>query len=255
MRTTDFSKVLFDALQYSGNDRHNITSETFAQFRDFASARMREAWESNQWTDICRLSPFTTSIDVNNVAYFTPAEEADEILGVYSRNPQETTRAIQMSYQIYDTGSLRKVVISAQQADGYYLYRKDCPSFEGDLYSPTVVYYQGAQVYFDSGSGTGSYTPVLGKPHSGNFYVCTVASTTSGQNPNTNPASWTKIEIPYVFGSFMSWASAANWFVSEGQIQEAATVEAKANQILEQEYDKFLRQQGQFGRLNMIQTY
>lgn len=255
MRTTDFSKVLFDALQYSGNDRHNITSETFAQFRDFSSARMREAWESNQWTDICRLSPFTTSIDVNNVAYFTPAEEADEILGVYSRNPQETTRAIQMSYQIYDTGSLRKVVISAQQADGYYLYRKDCPSFEGDLYSPTVVYYQGAQVYFDSGSGTGSYTPVLGKPHSGNFYVCTVASTTAGQNPNTHPASWTKIEIPYVFGSFMSWASAANWFVSEGQIQEAATVEAKANQILEQEYDKFLRQQGQFGRLNMIQTY
>ena len=255
MRTTDFSKVLFDALQYSGNDRHNITSETFAQFRDFASARMREAWESNQWTDICRLSPFTTSIDVNNVAYFTPAEEADEILGVYSRNPQETTRAIQMSYQIYDTGSLRKVVISAQQADGYYLYRKDCPSFEGDLYSPTVVYYQGAQVYFDSGSGTGSYTPVLGKPHSGNFYVCTVASTTAGQNPNSHPASWTKIEIPYVFGSFMSWASAANWFVSEGQIQEAATVEAKANQILEQEYDKFLRQQGQFGRLNMIQTY
>ena len=255
MRTTDFSKVLFDALQYSGNDRHNITSETFAQFRDFASARMREAWESNQWTDICRLSPFTTSIDVNNVAYFTPAEEADEILGVYSRNPQETTRAIQMSYQIYDTGSLRKVVISAQQADGYYLYRKDCPSFEGDLYSPTVVYYQGAQVYFDSGSGTGSYTPVLGKPHAGNFYFCTVASTTAGQNPNSHPASWTKIEIPYVFGSFMSWASAANWFVSEGQIQEAATVEAKANQILEQEYDKFLRQQGQFGRLNMIQTY
>ena len=105
MRTTDFSKVLFDALQYSGNDRHNITSETFAQFRDFASARMREAWESNQWADICRLSPFTASIDVNNVAYFTPVEEADEILGVYTRNPQESTKAIQMAYQIYDSGS------------------------------------------------------------------------------------------------------------------------------------------------------
>lgn len=255
MRTTDFSKVLFDALQYSGNDRHNITSETFAQFRDFSSARMREAWESNQWTDICRLSPFTTSVDVNNVAYFTPAEEADEILGVYSRNPQETTRAVQIPYQIYDTGSARRVVISAQQADGYYLYRKDCPSLEGDLYSPTVVYYQGAQVYFDSGSGTGSYTPVLGKPHAGNFYVCTAVSTTAGQNPNSHPSLWTKIEIPYVFGAFMSWGSAANWFVSEGQIQEAAAIEAKAKEVLEQEYDKFLRQQGQFGRLNMIQTY
>ena len=255
MRTTDFSKVLFDALQYSGNDRHNITSETFAQFRDFASARMREAWESNQWADICRLSPFTTSVDVNNVAYFTPVEEADEILGVYTRNPQESTKAIQMAYQIYDSGSSRRVVINNQQADGYYLYRKDCPSFEGDLYSPTVVYFQGVQVYFDSGSGTGSYTPVLGKPHSGNFYICTVASTTAGQNPNTHPASWTKIEIPYVFGSFMSWSAAANWFVSEGQMQEAAVIEGKAKEMLEQEYDKQLRQQGQSSRINMTNTY
>lgn len=255
MRTTDFSKVLFDALQYSGNDRHNITSETFAQFRDFASSRMREAWESSQWPDICRLSPFTASVDANNVAYFTPAEEADEILGVFSRNPQETTKAIQIAYQIYDTGSARKVIVSPQQATGYYLYRKDCPSLEGELYSPTVVYYQGVQVYFDSGSGTGSYTPVLGKPHAGNFYVCTVASTTAGQNPNSHPASWTKIEIPYAFGAFMSWASATNWFVSEGQMQEASVVEAKAKEVLEQEYDKVLRQQGQFGKINMIQTY
>jgi hypothetical protein len=255
MRTTDFSKVLFDALQYSGNDRHNITSETFAQFRDFASARMREAWESNQWADVCRLSPFTASIDANNVNYFTPVEEADEILGVYARNPQETTKAVPLSYQIYDSGSTRRVIINNQQSEGYYLYRKDCPSLEGELYSPTVVYYQGAQVYFDSGSGTGSYTPVLGKPHAGNFYICTAASTTAGQNPNSHPASWTKIEIPYIFSSFMSWASAANWFVSEGQIEEASVIEGKSREVLELEYDKFLRQQGQFGKINMIQTY
>ena len=255
MRTANYSQILFDALQYSGNDRHNITSETFAQFRDFSSARLREAWESNQWPDICRLTNFTSSIDANNVAYFTPAEEADEILGVFSRNPQESTKAVQLAYQIYDTGSARKVIINNQLVDGWYLYRKDCPLIEGDLYSPTVVYYQGVQVYFDSGSGTGSYTPVLGKPHAGNFYTCTVASTTAGQSPNTHPASWTKVEIPYVFSAFMSWGSAANWFVSEGQIQEAATIEAKANQILDQEYDKFLRQQGQFGKINMTNTY
>jgi hypothetical protein len=255
MRTIDFSKVLFDALQYSGNDRHNITSETFAQFRDFGSARLREAWESNQWADICRLSPFTTSFDVNNVAYFNPANEADEILGVYSRNPQETTKAIQVAYQIYDSGSERRVIIGNQMAEGWYMYRLDCPSLDGELYSPTVVYFQGAQVYFDSGSGTGSYTPVLGKPHSGNFYICTATTTTAGQNPNSHPSLWTKIEIPYIFGSFMSWASAANWFVSEGQIQEASVVESKAKEVLDFEYDKFLRQQGQVGKINMTNTY
>ena len=254
MRTSNYSQILFDALQYSGNDRHNITSETFAQFRDFSSARIREAWESNQWADICRLVEFTTTTDANGVTSFTPVTEADEILGVFSKNPQETTKAVQLAYQIYDSGSERKVVVG-NISGGWYLYRKDCIALEGDLYSPTVVYYQGVQVYFDSGSGTGSYTPVLGKPHAGNFYVCTVASTTAGQNPNSHPASWTKIDIPYVFSAFMSWGTAANWFVSEGQIQEAATIEAKANQVLEQEYDKFLRQQGQFGKINMTNTY
>lgn len=254
MRKADFSKVLFDALQYSGNDRHNITDETFAQFRDFASARMREAWESSQWAEVCRLAQFTTTIGVNGEASFTPAAEADEILGVFNKNPQETTQAINLPYQIYDDGT-KKVIVSSAIADGWYLYRKQCPSLEGVLYSPTVVYYQNAQIYFDSGSGTGSYTPVLGKPHSGNFYICTAVSTVAGQNPNTHPSLWTKIEIPYIFSAFMSWGSASNWFVSEAMLQEAGVVEGKAKEVLDLEYDKFLRQQAQFGKLNMYQTY
>ena len=254
MRTSNYSQILFDAIQYSGNDRHNITSETFAQFRDFSSARIREAWESNQWADICRLVEFTTTTNANGVTSFTPVTEADEILGVFSKNPQETTKAVQLAYQIYDSGTERKVIVG-NISGGYYLYRKDCISLDGDLYSPTVVYYQGVQIYFDSGSGTGSYTPVLGKPYAGNFYTCTVVSTTAGQNPTTHPASWTKVDIPYIFSAFMAWGSAANWFVSEGQIQEAATIESKAQLVLEQEYDKFLNQQGQFGKINMINTY
>lgn len=254
MRTIDFSKILFDALQYSGNDRHNITAETFAQFRDFASARLREIWETQQWTDVCRLTNFTTT-ELNGVTYFTPVSEADEILAVYSRNPQETTRATQLNYQIYDDNGTRKIIVNEAVADGWYLYRKDCPSLDGDLYSPSVVYYQNAQVYFDSGSGTGSYTPVVGKPHSGNFYTCTAVSTIAGQNPNTHPSLWTKIEIPYVFGQYISWASATNWFISEGMMNEAAAVESKAKEILDQEFDKLLSQQSQFGRINMIRTY
>lgn len=255
MRTTDFSKVLFDALQYSGNDRHNITDETFAQFRDFASSRLREIWETQQWTDVCRLAQFTTTTDVNGVVSFTPVSEADEILGVFNRNPQESTKAVQINYQLTESNGTRKCVVNPAISDGWYLYRKDCPSLEGDKYSPTVVYYQNSQIYFDSGSGTGTYTPVTGKPHSGNFYVCTAASTTAGQNPNSHPSLWTKIEIPYVFGQYMSWASAASWFISETMMQEAVSIEAKSREIMEQEFDKLLSQQAQFGRINMIRTY
>jgi hypothetical protein len=53
----------------------------------------------------------------------------------------------------------------------------------------------------------------------------------------------------------MAWSSAANWFVSEGQIQESVVIEEKAKQVLDMEYDKSLRQQSQFGRINMTQTY
>lgn len=255
MRTENYSQILFDALQYSGNDRQNITAETFSQFRDFANARLREVWEANNWADICRLVKFTTSVDADNVTYFTPVAEASEILSVYSRNPQESTKAIQLQYQLYDNGTAKKVILNTALVEGWYLYRIACPAINGDLYSPSVVYYEGVQVYFDTGSGTGSYTPVLGKPHAGNFFTCLAVSTTAGQNPNSNPTLWRKIELPYTFSSYMSWASAANWLVSEGQMEEAAVIESKAKEIIELEYDKTLRQQSQFGRINMTNTY
>ena len=255
MRTTDFSQVLFDALQYSGGDRHNITDETFAQFRDFSQSRLREAWESNQWSDICRIVDFTTTQDASGTNYFVPSADASEILGVWNKNPQDTTRAKQLDYQIYNDGTDIRIILPSIITEGSYLYRQKCPQLTGDPYETNVVYYLNSQIYFDSGSGTGALMPVQGKPHNGNFYICLANSTSSGQNPNSDPTLWSKIEIPYIFGSFMAWGSAANWFVSETMINEATVIEQKAQQVLEQEYDKFLRQQGQFGKINMSRTY
>jgi hypothetical protein len=53
----------------------------------------------------------------------------------------------------------------------------------------------------------------------------------------------------------MAWASAAVWMVSEGNVEGAAVLEQKANLILDLELDKMLRQQGQFDKLNMTNTY
>lgn len=254
MRTTDFSRVLFDALQFSGNDRHNINAETFSQFRDFSNFRLREAWEMFQWSDICRLQAFTTTTS-SDVTFFVPNALAGEILGVFSRNPQTSTKAIDLMYQLYNDNGTEKVILNENIAEGWYFYRLECPVLSGDLYDSTIPYYEGSQIYFDSGSGTGTYSPVLGKPHQGNFYTCTVSSTTAGQNPLTHPSYWSVIDIPYVFGPYLSWGSTSNWFVSEGMIQEAAVIEAKAKEMLENEFDKITRQQGQVSRINMIKTY
>ena len=256
MRTQDFSNILFNALQYSGNDRNNISDETFQQFRDFSSTSMREAWETVQWSDICRIVDVTATLDaITNINYFIPATEAGEILGVFSRNPQSSTKAVELEYSIYETGTEKRIIINPNISTCSYLYRIQCPTLNGDIYSSSTIYYAGAQIYFDTGSGTGTYTPIAGKPHTGNFYTCAVSNTSAGQNPNNTPSAWTKIQIPYIFSAFMAWNSCAMWYASEGMMQEAQVMNAKSKEIIEQEYDKFLHQQGQFGKINMYKTY
>lgn len=256
MRTTNFSQVLFEALQYSGNDRHNITDETFAQFRDFISARLREAWEQDEWLDVCRLAQFTITTDANNVSSFTLPADAGEVLGVYNLNPQVTTRARDIGYEVYDNGTVTKIILRSNfVTEGWYNYRKKCPQLTGDLYNPTTVYSNGVQVYFDSGSGTGTYMPVSGKPHYGNFYNFIGSSSIAGQNPTTNPELWERVEIPYIFGNYLSWGAAANWLVSENFLQEAAGLDSKANQMLSVEADKIARQQNQSQKIKFINPY
>lgn len=255
MRTVDFSQVFFNALQFSGNDRQNIQPETFAQFRDFINYRLREIWESFPWTETTVITNFTVTV-ANDIAYFTPAANADEILGVFNKNPLVTSRALDIDYKIWEDNGTEKVVISNSLSEGWYLYRKSCPQLTGDLYNNTLSggYSVGAQVYFDSGSGTGTFLPVAGKPHAGNFYNC-IAVANAGESPSTHPAKWQKVEIPYNFGTPLAWGSTANWFLSEGMMNEAAVIEQKYEQVREQEYDKATRQQGQITRLNMVRTY
>lgn len=256
MRTTDFSNILFEALQYAGQDRHNIRSETFAQFRDFANARMRAVWEMAEWPDLIRIAEFTTSIETSTgVPYFLPGSNAGEILAVYNLNPQVTSRALSLGYELYNNGTALRVVLGQKMLDsGWYKFRIKLTPLSGEIYLPTAVYYTGSQVYFDTGSTSGSYTPVLGRPHTANFYTC-LSNTNAGENPVSHPSKWSKVNIPYIFGPYMAWGAAADWMVSEGNVEGAAVLEQKANGIIDLELDKVLRQQGQVDRLNMTKTY
>lgn len=256
MRSIDFSTIFFEALQYAGQDRHNIRSETLAQFRDFCSARMRNVWEMQNWPDLIRLVEFTTTTDpITEVPYFVPTAAAGEVLSVFNKNPQQTTKALSVGYELYDNGTELRVVIGQKLLEsGWYRYRIKFTPLSGDPYSATTVYYTGSQVYFDSGSNTGAIMPVIGRPHSGNFYNC-LSDTNAGENPTTHPAKWQKVSVPYIFGPYMAWSAAADWMVSEGNVEAAAVLEQKANGILDLELDKMLRQQGQFDKLNMTNTY
>lgn len=253
MRTVNFSTILFEGLQLSGLDRHNIGDETFAQFRDFANQRLRMAWESQDWPDIIRVSQLTVNATTGTVTAAIPTD-AGEVLNCYDQDPLLTTKAQPLSYRIYNDGSVVKLVFGSDPSTVWGEYRVKKPELFGDIWSSTIAYSVGAQAYFDSGSNTGTSMPVPGKPHYGDFYECLQAST-AGQSPSTHPAKWVKREIPYIFGTYLSRGMFADWLRSELQIEASQIAEQEAQGMLDLEIDKIFRQQKQNVRINMIRTY
>ena len=254
MRTTHFSPILFNALQLSGQDRHNITSETFAQFRDFISERIRMIWESQEWPDTTRVAQLVVTDDgAGRVTAAIPAD-AGEILACYDSNPLVTSRASQITFRLYDNGTTQVLNFVSDPGTVWAEYRTKRPELVGDLYDATVAYSPGAQVYFDSGSNLGVYTPQSGKPHYGNFYTC-LDYTTAGQSPSTHAAKWQIVTLPYLFAAYAARGAYADWLRSELQVEAAQVAEAEAERIMADTVDIVLRQQQQIQRVNMSRTY
>lgn len=254
MRTTHFSPILFNSLQLAGQDRHNISDETFAQFRDFNNERLRVAWELQDWPDLTRVAQLTVSNNGNGLVTAAIPADAGEVFSCYDKDPLVTTKSVTLNFRLYDNGTIQKLVFLSDPGTVYGEYRIKRPELVGDLYAPTVGYSIGAQCYFDSGSNTGSYTPVAGKPHYGNFYNC-IDNTTAGQSPSTHPAKWQIVTIPYIFASYMARGAFADWLRSELQMEASQVAEAEAERYIIDAIDIVLRQQKQVNRINMNQTY
>jgi len=254
MRTTHFSPILFNALQLAGQDRHYITEETFAQFRDFINERLRVAWELQDWPDLTRVAQLTVTNDGAGLVTAAIPAVAGEVFACYDRDPLVTTKAVYLTFRLYDDGTTQKLVFGSDPGTVYAEYRIKRTELTGDLYASSVAYSIGAQCYFDSGSNTGTYTPVAGKPHYGNFYTC-ISDTTAGQSPSTHPAKWQIVTIPYLFSAYVARGAYADWLRSELQIEAAQVAEAEAERYITDAIDIVLRQQKQVNRINMNQTY
>ena len=254
MRITHFSPILFNALQYSGQDRHNISEETFAQFRDFINERLRSAWESQDWPDLIRVAQLTVTDNGSGLVTAAIPADAGEVLNCYDSDPLASTRSSELSFRLYDNGTTQSLVMPTDPGTVYAEYRIKRPELVGDLYSASVAYSVGAQAYFDSGSNTGTLTPIVGKPHYGNFYNC-LEATTAGQSPSTHPAKWQIVQIPYIFAPYSARGAFSDWLKSEMQLEAAMAAEAEAQNTLVEAIDIILRQQKQVNRINMNRTY
>lgn len=259
MRTTDFSTILFDAVNLCGYDLSNITEQQFRTVRQFANQRLRLAWESYPWFSLTRFVEATVSHDTTTDLRTVPIpSDSGEIVGVYSRNPLTTTQAVYVSYALTAINNTETIVVNTPILTVWVEYRTRRPEFNGELWSASVAYRANAQAYFDSESGTGTLMPVSGFPHAGNFYYASTtipAGTKPLNNNGAGDARWIKIAIPYMFASYISRGVYADFLRSEQQYEDAGKADIDAAGILEQEYDKELRQQGQIRRINFIDSY
>lgn len=259
MRTTDFSTILFDAVNLCGYDLANITDQNFRTIRQFANQRLRLAWESYPWYSLTKVVESTvvhdTTTDLRSLSI--PADSG-EIVGVYSRNPLTTTQAVFVSFALADINGTEKIVVNTPIQTVWVEYRVKRPEFHGDVWNASQAYRPNAQVYFDSESGQGVLMPVAGFPHAGNFYYASeaiAAGTKPLNNNGAGDARWVKIQIPYLFASYISRGVYADFLRSEQQYEDAGKADIDAAGVLEQEYDKELRQQGQIRRINFIDSY
>jgi hypothetical protein len=254
MRTTDFSTILLDAINLCGYDTNNISDSNFRTIRQFANQRLRMAWEAYPWFSLTKMSEqaLTKNLTTGITTMDIPSD-CGEIVGVYRQNPLATTQSIYVSYALTTIDDVDKIVVMSTESTTLFVeYRIKRPEIQGAKWTDRD-YAVGSYVYFDAGSNTGTYVPQEGFPNYGNFYVAKLAS--SSATYPTNSTVWTKIEIPYIFASYISRGIYSDFLRSEQQYDDAAKAESDASGILEMEFDKELRQQGQIRRINFIQTY
>jgi hypothetical protein len=211
------------------------------------------AWEAYPWHSLTVYSELAITKDANNVTSMNVPADAGEIVGVYSQNPLATTQAVYKPYALTTIAGVDKIVVQTTDSEKYWVeYRIKRPEIQGELYK-TMAYKAGAYVYFDTGADVGTYMPIEGKPHTANFFKAK-QDVGSSITP-ANSTFWEKIEIPYIFGTYLSRGVYADFLRSEQQYEDAQKAEADASAMLEMEFDKELRQQGQIRRINFISSY
>ena len=254
MRTVDFSTVMYRYMQLAGLDRTAITAANYAQFRDFANARLEQIWKQDYWPDLIRISdPQTVSVDGNGARIVAIPSDCGELLSVYDQDPRVTTRARLLKYFLYSSSSGDYINLIDTVTPVYLEYKIKAPALFGEAYSGSTAYSIGGQMYFDTSTNSGSFTPGTAAAPAGNLYNCTVA-TAAGQTPLTTSTSWSKVEIPFFTSDWLARACLADFLRSEGQFEQAIVAENEADKALEREVDKVLREQGQIRRANVF-TY
>lgn len=251
MNTLDFSSVLYGAAQLAGQDRENLPDYFFAQVRDFANARLCIAWESEYWPELIRNESKVVSSTSSTAPYFHNLDSTmGEVLGVYNKDPNTTTRKESVSWHLDYYNGNRRILLRSDTTPVYVEYRITRPELKGDNWADQS-YNKGDQVYYEV-NGIGNFYKSSSQVSPGDAAPFSITASTGAI---AEGAKWDKdVSIPKIFQGYLIRGVYADLLRSDNQREAAMMEDNAAESMLHLEADKLYRQQGQT-RQSTILTY
>ena len=244
MRTVFFSEILHSSLQLCGLDRTLTTPERFYMVRDMASMRLRTLWETNEWTDLKVIT--NCPVVLSNERRTVPFDPINgQVITIWDKDPLAYS-ATQRDFELI-VGNI--TLRSKTDSNVWVESRKEAPRLFGDAWDTAVSYRPNAQVYYDSGSETGSLIPISGYPVQGDFYAYTGTSN-SGTGSIPTIGSWQRVQIPKLFANALIHGVHADYRRSTNEIEAAQSAENDFRVALDSALDQTLRQQGSTRPIN-----
>lgn len=160
--------------------------------------------------------------------------EIGMVRDVYNKNPRTHRDWASPEFELNENG----VQVPSGIAKVWIEFQQRAPVIQGDEYAAATAYAIGDHVQYTNGS-------VI------NFYKCTAAST--GNLP-TDTSYWERINIPYIFLTYLTFAAYADWLRHDGQDDIAARYERRASTALQSEQIKASQLQPVTNRIE-VQTY
>ena len=237
----NYGRLLTQVLNLAGIDSSTLTTIEWRLFRDMASRRIKFAWQSAKWPEVCVTEERTVTRsggDEGNYIALNQAGETEmgEVFSVWNKSPKSNQDVQELTWYISENG----VQIAESNATVFVQCRKTVPQYTGETYAQTSSYAAPQQVYDTT---------------LGNFYEANQAVASGSDNsPSAQPSLWDLVSIPIIFMDYLIRGTYADYLRHNGELDRARVAESDARSALDHELFKLHQQQGQTTRIDVM-TY
>lgn len=174
------------------------------------------------------LVAFERSIDLEG-GNQEDATAIGEIKAVWPKNPRTHENLERQLFELTDTSLL----VRGSLSEVWVEFRLRPNAFTGDVWA-SGAFSVGDQVYYNT---------------TGEYYVCIAGATTEVP---TDTTKWEKLDFPYILKDCVAQAAFADMLKATGKQSKFAVELQEARRLLQREFDKLERQQGQVSQLNVM---